>query len=219
MTDDYTSSYPLPENGSTADTPHETRPSNLRDKATDAGGHLLGEARGEAAAVTEEARRQLGDLWSQARSEVTDQAGHPAEPARRRPHVRWQPAQRRWLPHPRSRTSPPTSCARSVTGSTRSAARWRAAGPTRSSTRSAGSPADAPERSSWSRPAQAWCSAASPVGLRTPRPRAPASPVTPHGPDRAVDSPPSLVRRRGATRASPTTSRRRCPATPTWEQR
>ncbi|KRD45196.1 hypothetical protein ASE38_14555 [Cellulomonas sp. Root930] len=73
MTDDYTSSYPLPENGSTADTAKE-QASTLKAKATDAGGHLLDDARGEAAAVTHEARRQLGDLWSQARTEVTGQA-------------------------------------------------------------------------------------------------------------------------------------------------
>jgi len=49
--------------------------SALKDKAAGAGEHLLGEAKGEAAAVTQEARRQLGDLWSQARTEVADQAG------------------------------------------------------------------------------------------------------------------------------------------------
>lgn len=73
MTDDYTSSYPLPENGSTADTARE-QASTLKAKAADAGGHLLDDAKGEAAAVTHEARRQLGDLWSQARTEVTGQA-------------------------------------------------------------------------------------------------------------------------------------------------
>ncbi|NUU17767.1 hypothetical protein HP550_10960 [Cellulomonas humilata] len=73
MTDDYTSSYPLPENGSTADTAKE-QASTLKAKAADAGGHLLDDAKGEAAAVTQEARRQLGDLWSQARTEVTGQA-------------------------------------------------------------------------------------------------------------------------------------------------
>ncbi|WP_315096860.1 hypothetical protein [uncultured Cellulomonas sp.] len=81
MTDDYTSSYPRPEGGtgtatgtSTADAAKE-QAGNLKEKATDAGGHLLGEAKGEAAAVTQEARRQLGDLWSQARTEVAGQAG------------------------------------------------------------------------------------------------------------------------------------------------
>ncbi|WP_421741513.1 hypothetical protein [Cellulomonas sp.] len=73
MTDDYTSSYPLPENGSTADTAKE-QASTLKAKAADAGGHLFDDAKGEAAAVTHEARRQLGDLWSQARTEVTGQA-------------------------------------------------------------------------------------------------------------------------------------------------
>lgn len=76
MTDDYSSSYPRTdgEPTGTADTAKE-QASNLKDKATDAGGHLLGEAKTEAAAVTQEARRQLGDLWSQARTEVSQQAG------------------------------------------------------------------------------------------------------------------------------------------------
>jgi len=47
----------------------------LKEKAADTGGHLLDEAKGEVAAVSGEARRQLSDLWSQARSEVAGQAG------------------------------------------------------------------------------------------------------------------------------------------------
>ena len=80
MSDDYTSSYPrsdAPLSGSgtsTTDTAKD-RATDVKDKATSAGEHLLGEAKGEAAAVTQEARRQLGDLWSQARSEVSSQAG------------------------------------------------------------------------------------------------------------------------------------------------
>lgn len=72
---EYTSPYPQhdTEPPSTADAVKD-QASTLRDKAGDAGGHLLGEAKGEAAAVTQEARRQLGDLWSQARTEVSDQA-------------------------------------------------------------------------------------------------------------------------------------------------
>lgn len=72
---DYTSPYPQhdTEPPSTADTAKE-QASTLKDKATDAGGQLLGEAKGEAAAVTQEAKRQLGDLWAQARTEVSDQA-------------------------------------------------------------------------------------------------------------------------------------------------
>lgn len=72
---DYTSPYPQhdSEPPSTADTAKE-QASTLKDKATDAGGQLLGEAKGEAAAVTQEAKRQLGDLWAQARTEVSDQA-------------------------------------------------------------------------------------------------------------------------------------------------
>ncbi|KQR15947.1 hypothetical protein [Cellulomonas sp. Leaf334] len=72
---DHTSPYP--QHGapppSTADAAKE-QAGTLKDKATDAGGHLLGEAKGEAAAVTQEARRQLDDLWSQARTEVSEQA-------------------------------------------------------------------------------------------------------------------------------------------------
>ena len=60
--------------GSTTDAAKE-QASNLKDRATDAGGHLAGDAKGEAQAVTHEAKRQLGDLWSQARDEVTSQAG------------------------------------------------------------------------------------------------------------------------------------------------
>ncbi|WP_456845284.1 hypothetical protein [Cellulomonas sp. P5_C6] len=76
MTEDYTSSYPRSsgEQPSTADTAKE-QATDLKDKAANAGGHLLGEAKGEAAAVTQEARRQLGDLWSQARDEVSGQVG------------------------------------------------------------------------------------------------------------------------------------------------
>ncbi|WP_146926560.1 hypothetical protein [Cellulomonas xylanilytica] len=59
--------------GSTKDAAKE-QASDLKDKASGAGEHLLGQAKGEAAAVTDEARRQLGDLWSQARDEVAGQA-------------------------------------------------------------------------------------------------------------------------------------------------
>ena len=70
----YTSPYPQPDDvpPSTADAAKE-QAGTLKDKAAGAGEHLLGEAKGEAAAVTQEARRQLGDLWSQARAEVSDQ--------------------------------------------------------------------------------------------------------------------------------------------------
>ena len=79
---DYTSSYSGPSNGTsepsgsapaTTDTAKEET-SRLKDSATQAGGQLLQDAKGEAAAVTQEARRQLGDLWSQARDEVSGQA-------------------------------------------------------------------------------------------------------------------------------------------------
>ncbi|MBO3085651.1 hypothetical protein [Cellulomonas fengjieae] len=80
MTDDYTSSYPHGDGGSgtdggasTADTAKE-QAKTLKENAAGAGGHLVGEAKSEAAAVTQEARRQLSDLWTQARTEVTDQA-------------------------------------------------------------------------------------------------------------------------------------------------
>ncbi|WP_449385059.1 hypothetical protein [Cellulomonas soli] len=43
--------------------------------AAEAGEHLLEDARAEAKAVTGEARRQLGDLWSQTRGELSDQVG------------------------------------------------------------------------------------------------------------------------------------------------
>ncbi|WP_456788934.1 hypothetical protein [Cellulomonas sp. P5_C5] len=73
---DYTSSYPRSDGDQpgTADAAKE-QATHLKDKAADAGGHLLGEAKGEAAAVTQEARRQLGDLWTQARTEVSGQVG------------------------------------------------------------------------------------------------------------------------------------------------
>lgn len=58
----------------TADTARE-QAQHLKESATEAGGQLLGEAKEEARAVGQEARRQLGDLWSQARGEVSDQAG------------------------------------------------------------------------------------------------------------------------------------------------
>lgn len=78
MTENYSSTYARtdgePTPASTTDTAKE-QAANLKDKATDAGGHLLGEAKSEAAAVTQEARRQLGDLWSQARTEVAQQTG------------------------------------------------------------------------------------------------------------------------------------------------
>jgi hypothetical protein len=72
---EYTSPYPQHETEppSTADSVKD-QASTIKDKASDAGGHLLGEAKGEAAAVTQEAKRQLGDLWSQARTEVSGQA-------------------------------------------------------------------------------------------------------------------------------------------------
>lgn len=73
---EYTSPYPQHggEPPSTANVAKE-QASTLKEKATDAGGQLLGEAKGEAAAVTQEAKRQLGDLWTQARTEVSEQAG------------------------------------------------------------------------------------------------------------------------------------------------
>jgi len=72
----YTSPYPQHDDvrPSAADAAKE-QASTLKDTAAEAGEHLLGEAKGEAAAVTQEARRQLGELWSQARTEVVDQAG------------------------------------------------------------------------------------------------------------------------------------------------
>ncbi len=75
MTDDYTSGSPQPEGpASTADVVKE-QAGSLKDTAAGAGEHLLGEARGEAAAVAQEARRQVDDLWSQARSELSGQVG------------------------------------------------------------------------------------------------------------------------------------------------
>ncbi|MBO9555169.1 hypothetical protein [Cellulomonas sp.] len=79
MTDDYTSGttgygYGAGTSTGTTETAKE-QASILKDKAADAGGHLLGEAKQEAAAVAGEARRQLDDLWSRTRSEVSGQAG------------------------------------------------------------------------------------------------------------------------------------------------
>ena len=65
-----------PDGGSTSGTADTAREQaqHLKESATEAGGQLLGEAKEEARAVGQEARRQLGDLWSQARGEVSDQA-------------------------------------------------------------------------------------------------------------------------------------------------
>jgi hypothetical protein len=73
MTDDYTSSYPDDQTGSSTTDTVKEQAGTLKEKATGAGGHLLGEAKGEAAAVTDEAKRQARGLWSQARSELSGQ--------------------------------------------------------------------------------------------------------------------------------------------------
>ena len=77
---DYTSSYAGPSGttsgtaGATTGTTKEEAES-LKESAAKTGGQLLQDAKSEAAAISQEARLQLGDLWSQARSQVSDEAG------------------------------------------------------------------------------------------------------------------------------------------------
>ena len=102
---------------------------HLKDKAADAGGHLVDEAKGRGSRShpggTSPARRPLvaGTI------RALRPGRQPAEPARLRPHLGGRPAHADGRRHRPSRTWPPTSCARSATGSTRSAAGSRSHGP------------------------------------------------------------------------------------------
>ncbi|WP_051640358.1 hypothetical protein [Cellulomonas sp. URHE0023] len=73
MTDEYLSSSTRAEAGATETAANES--TGLKERAADAGGHMVGEVKAEVSGVTDETTRQAADLWSRARSGFSERAG------------------------------------------------------------------------------------------------------------------------------------------------